>query len=360
MVPGAVAGGLGQAVHLHDEKAVVHQIEHLLGRAGCRAAGQDAQPAVTLPAAPHHVPVDVLQDDRHGGHGIAGHQLQIAVEVAQVGAEVVGHAHDRPADQTGKGRDVEHGQDGKVAEIVVVHAHLLQHDPEGVAVGRHGGKQVLLAEHDALAVAGSARSEHDGHEGLAVPALVDPGGGVTFVAVDGHQLIPIRFLEGGLPLEVAAVVEDGAGFHQVQLVADVLPALLQVEGHQHRAGQDGAENADGIVVAVGGQHADPLALDVRDGGFQRRRLTADVVGVLAVGDLPHALDRVVVVADGDAVGIVALHAEHQLVNGRNRDFDFSHNVPFRLADAAPPGHAAGRKGDGQSLWILPSALRGSG
>ena len=247
-----------------------------------------------------------------------------------------------------------------MAEIVVVHAHLLQHDPEGVAVGRHGGKQVLLAEHDALAVAGGARSEHDGHEGLAVLALVDLGGGVTFVAVDGHQFIPIRFLEGGLPLEVAAVVEDGAGFHQVQLVADVLPALLQVERHQHRPGEDGAENADGIVVAVGGQHADPLALDVRDGGFQRRRLTADVVGVLAVGDLPHTLDRVVVVADGDAVGIVALHAEHQLVNGRNRDFDFSHNVPFRLADAAPPGRAAGRKGDGQSLWILPSALRGSG
>src|SRR5699024_3780243 len=108
--------------------------------------------AVAVPATPHHIPVDALQDDRHGGHGVAGHQLQVAVEVAQVGAEVVGHAHDGPADQAGEGRDVEHGQDGKVAEVVVVHPHLLQHDPEGIAVGRHGGKQVLLAEHDPLAV----------------------------------------------------------------------------------------------------------------------------------------------------------------------------------------------------------------
>ena len=337
VVPGAVAGGLGQAVHLHDEKAVVHQIEHLLGRAGCRAAGQDAQPAVTLPAAPHHVPVDVLQDDRHGGHGIAGHQLQIAVEVAQVGAEVVGHAHDRPADQTGKGRDVEHGQDGKVAEIVVVHPHLLQHDPEGVAVGRHGSKEVLLAEHDPLAVAGGARGEHDGHQGFPVFALVDLGGGIFLVAVDGQHPVPVCLADRGLPLEVAAVVEDGAGFHQVQLIADILPALLQVEGDQHGPGEDGGKNADGVVVAVGGQHADPLALDVGDGGLQRRRLAADVVGVLPVGDLPHPFQGLVVIADGDAVGIVALHPEDQLVNGRNRDRDLSHSVPFRLADAAPPG-----------------------
>ena len=43
IVPGTVAGRLGEAIHLHDEEAVVHHVQHHLGGAGGGAAGQHPQ-----------------------------------------------------------------------------------------------------------------------------------------------------------------------------------------------------------------------------------------------------------------------------------------------------------------------------
>ena len=318
VVPGAVAHRFGQAVHLADEKARLDQIGHGLGVHRGRAAGQRFQAAQTVPTAAHHIPVDGLQQHRHHRHDFAVHGGQVAVEIFQVVAQVDGVAHDGPGDGAGQGRHMEHGQHREGAELAGIPAGLLLDVLKGQAVEVHRGKEVAVADHDALAAAGGARREQDHRQRVPVGALgagIAPLGGL--VPVHRQQLVPVSGGQGRLACGELAVVEDVDRLHQVQLILDLVPVLLQVEGHQHRAGQKDREHIDQKIVAVAGQQADLLAPDVRVAVEQQPRRPADVLGVLPVPDADHPALCLVVILNGDLAGIIRLHVVDQLIDCRD-------------------------------------------
>ena len=318
VVPGAVPHRLGQAVHLADEEARPDQVGHGVGVHGGRAAGQHLEAAQAVPPAAEHIPVDGLQQHRHHRHDLAVHSGQVAVEILQVVAQVDGVAHDGPGDGAGQGRHMEHGQHREGSELAGVPAGLLLDVLKGQAVKVHGGEQVAVADHDPLAAAGGARGEQDHRQRVPVGALgagVAPGGGL--VAVHRQQPAAVGGGQGGLPPGKLAVVQDVDRLHQVQLILDLVPVLLQVEGHQHRAGQKDREHIDQKIVAVAGQQADLLAPDVRVAVEQQPRRPADVLGVLPVPDADHPALCLVVILNGDLAGIIRLHVVDQLIDCRD-------------------------------------------
>ena len=333
VVPGAVPHRLGEAVHLADEEARLHQVGHGVGIHGRRAAGQGLQAAQTVPAAPHHIPVDGLEQHRHHRHHLAVHGSQVPVEVLQVVAQVDGVAHDSPGDGAGEGCHVEHGQHREGAEFAGVPAGLLLNVLKGQAEEIHGGKQIPVADHDTLAAAGGAGGKENHRQSvhvLALTALVAPLG--FLVAVQGQQLVPISLGEGGLPVGELSVVDDVNRLHQVDLVVDPLPALLEVQGHQHAPRQQNREQVHQIIIAVAGQQADLPALDVGAPVQQKPRCLADVLGVLPVADAHHAALCLVKILNRGLLGQILFHIVDQLVYCRD------HIVPSSCL-FCPPGQS---------------------
>ena len=317
-VPGTIPAGLGKAVHRGDEEAPVHQVlEHGRVEHGC-AAGQHTQAVQTLPFALHHIMINALQQHRHHRHHVTPHGPQVPVEIFQVVAQVHAVAGDAPGHQAGHGRNVEHGQAGQRAERVGVPAGLAPHVLKGGQEGRHGGEQVLLGQHNALAAASGAGGEHDKSHCIEVRHLGDLHGRLKGgKGVHRHQTVPVRLAQGRLPAQVLAVMEHAHRLHQIQLVADLVPVLAGVQGHCHSSGQHCAVHAHHIVVAVAGQDGHSLPQGVRGAAAQKCHEPPQVCSVLPEGHLHHAALGLIIIADTNPVCVDRFQIVQRLIQRMN-------------------------------------------
>ena len=307
-VPGTIAAGLGQAVHLGNKEALVHQVlEHLGVEHGC-AAGQDAQAIQAVAAALHHIFIQALQQHRHHSHHLAVHRADIAVEILEVVAQVDAVAGNAPGYQAGHGRDVEHGQRGQRAELIGVPAGRLAHIIKRIQEGGHGRKQVLLAQHNALAAAGGTGGKHDkGHRGKIFHFLYILCGGKGGKGIHRLQLCTVGIRQSRLPLQILTVLQHTDRLHQIQLVLDLVPVLAHIQRHCHTARQHGAVHTDDVVVTVAGQDRDPLPLDIPCLTAQEADEPAQILGILAVVHLRYALFCLVIIPDRHVVRIDRFH-----------------------------------------------------
>ena len=250
--------------------------------------------------------------------------------------EVDGVSHDGPRNGTGQSRHMEHGQDREGTELAGIPAGLFLDVLKGQAEEVHGGKEVPVADHDALAAAGGTRGKEDHRQGvhvLAFAAFVTPLG--CLVAVQRQQLVPIGLLQGGFPVGKLAVVDDVHRLHQLDLVVDFIPVFLEVQGNQNAPRQQDRKDVDQIVVTVAGQQTDLLSLDVGFAVEQQPRRPADVLGVLAIADAHHPAFGLVVILNRGLFGQILLHVVDQLVYRRD------HRFSSCLCRPASPARAAG-------------------
>ena len=111
-----VAGQLGHGVALVDVEAVLHQRQQDLRIQCGRTAAQVPQAVQTVFVAAADLIVDHFHQHRRGGHGVAGHQLDLAVEVARVAADVQREALHRVDPQADKAGQMEEGHQREVAD----------------------------------------------------------------------------------------------------------------------------------------------------------------------------------------------------------------------------------------------------
>ena len=306
----AAAGGLGAAVELGDHHAVVVEVHQGLGVKHRRHTVQSPQIPQLVLLAGHQVVVDGLHQHRHGGHGLAGHPLQVLVEGPQA-AQVLGPAHPGPGEQAAKGTQVEHGQQGHVADQQVrVIFQLAESLPHPYMVGHHR-KEVPLAEHDALAAASGAGGEHQHHQLLGLDAVHKLCRLVSLVGIHGAQQAAVSRLHLLVAAVVIAVGQDGGRLHQLQLPVQLIPALALVHGHDDAARHHDTVAVHGVVVAVVAPHAHPLALNVRDGAQVVVHRAADVLRILPEVLFHHHILVGVVPAEGHPVRKSLLHVQRQ-------------------------------------------------
>ena len=262
--------------------------------------------------------INALQQHRHHRHHVAPHGPQVPVEIFQVVAQVHAVAGDAPGHQAGHGRNVEHGQAGQRAERVGVPAGLAPHILKGGQEGRHGGEQVLLGQHNALAAASGAGGEHDKGHCIEVRHLGDVHGRLKgSKGVHRHQTVPVRLAQGRLPAHVLAVMEHAHRLHQIQLVADLVPVLAGVQRHCHSSGQHCAVHTHHIVVAVAGQDGHPLPQGVRGAAAQKCHEPPQVCSVLPEGHLHHAALGLIIIADTNPVCVDRFQIVQRLIQRMN-------------------------------------------
>ena len=325
--------GLGSAVALDDEHAVVRHIQqHLRVKHGRRADGHP-QLAQTVTAAAHHILVQGVHDHRHHGHDLAGHLLDIAVEVADIVAQVQRPAHDGGGEQVDESTQMEHRQHHVVAGQGFLLADLILQlcgdSPQHITCT----EQVALAHHNALAQAGGTGGEHQHHQVIVANGVQLRRRLIAAELVHGVQQAAVGGLQLLLVAVILAVGQDGGGLHQLQLVGQLCPALALVHRHQHTACHDCAEGVYHIFVAVLAQQADLFALHIRDGVLQVGDRPADILCQLLKKDGGHGVGLLGIVAEGHALGKFLFHAQR---NGIVHSFHkFAHcSFPFCFIPSA--------------------------
>ena len=312
VVDDAVAAGLGHAVHLSDHHALPRQLgQHGTVKHGRGAAG--VPDAVQAGAA---APLDVFVDGlhQHGSHsdGIAVHQAEVAVEVADVGGEVQRPALAGPDEEADERTQMEQGQDGEVAQdVVFVLGHMLvlivQHGVAEFDLTLHSGKKVALREHDGLAAAGGAGSEHQHHQIIMAHAVGQLCRRAVLEGVHRAEFIAVGGLDVGAAAIVDAVVDDEGRLDKAQLIFQLGPGLFLVDGHDDGPGEDRAEAVDTVLIAVAAHDADTLALDVGDILLKVSNSPADVLHILGVGLFHHSLAIGGRIAERHPVGVLLRH-----------------------------------------------------
>ena len=319
VVDDAVAAGLGHAVHLGDHHALLRQLgQHFAIEHGGRAAGVP-QAVQALTAAPLDVLIDGLHQHGSHGHGVAVHQLQIAVEIPQVAGKVERPALAGPDEEADEGAQMEQGQDGEIAEHIVlvlgeVFVLILQHGVAEDHLRAGGGEEIALREHDGLAAARGAGGEHQHHQ-IVVAAGVGQalGGGRVLegvhgaetVAVSGHQLVAAAVVD--------AVVQDEGGLHKAELIFQLRPGLFLVDGHDDAPGQNGAVGDDAVLIAVFAHDGNVLALDIGDILPQVSNSAADILHILGIGLFHNGLAIGGNVAERDVLRILLCHGVHDQI-----------------------------------------------
>ena len=266
----AVTGQLGHGIALVDIEAVLHQRQQNLGIQCGGAAAQVPQTIQAILMAAADFVIDHLDQHRRRGHGIARHQLDITVEVARVAADVQRTALHRVDPQADEAGQVEERHQREVAQrltltvgrsklFLIIRNDLLAGDIHLVR-----GGVVALRKHDALAAAGGAGGEHQHQQTVRVDAVGQLAGLAVLVSVhraqDGtvssFQILPIAVVD--------AIVEDEGRLDQFQLIFQLRPGLLIVQGHEDSTREHGAEGQHTVLVAVPAQQGDFFALDIRD------------------------------------------------------------------------------------------------
>ena len=339
----AAAGGLGAAVELSNEHAVLGQIHQDLRLKHGGHAVQCPQVAQFALFAGHQVVVNGLHQHRHGGHGLAGHPLEILIEGPQA-AQVLGPAHLSPGEQAAEGTQMEHGQHGQVAHQ---HIRVMGGFQIGLAHAQvvvHHGKEVCLAQHDALAAARGAGGEHQHHQSLRVDAVHKLCRLVSLVGIHGAQQAAVSRLHLLVAAVVIAVGQDGGRLHQLQLPVQLIPALALVHGHDDAARHHDTVAVHGVVVAVVAPHAHPLALNVRDGAQAVVHRAADVLRILPEVLFHHHILVGVVPAEGHPVRKSLLHVQRQQLIQIFRFMQFHDRFPLYSLKSQSHDH--------NTLWEL--------
>ena len=344
VVDDAVAAGLGAAVGLHHEHAVVRHVQHHLRVEHGRGADGHPQLAQPLLAAAHHIMVQRVHDDGHHSHGLAGHPLHFLIEVADVAAHVQRPARVGPGEQADESAQMEHGQHGVLAHDEVRLVLILHHVLTDLGVGTHHREEILLAQHDALAAARGAGGEHQDHQGFVVDAAGQFARLIAAEAVHGAEDIAVGRLELVIEAVVVAVGQDSGGLHKAQLIAQLVPALALVQQHQHRTSCHHAKAVHGILVAVLGEQADLFALDLRDGRLEVIHRLADILHIILIEDGGHGIVCGVVEAEGHVILKAVLHVDGDKVVDVIQHSDLAHCSVFSCVQRSS----------------LPMALRGSG
>ena len=340
--------GLGSAVALDDEHPVVHHIQQHLRVKHGRGADECPQIAQTVAAAAHHVLVQGVHDHRHHGHDLAGHLLDIAVEVAGIEAQIQRPAHDGGGEQVDEGAHMEHGQHHVVAGLGILflepRLHLCGDGPHDSACA----EQVVFAHHNALAYAGGAGGEHQHHQSLVVNGVQLGHRLVAAEVVHGVQQAAVRSLQLLLVAVVHAIGQNGGRLHQLQLVGHLCPALVLVQRHQHTACHDRAKGVYHILIAVLAQQADLLALHIRDGALEVVDHPADILCKFLKKDGGHRVGILIVVTKSHALGKFLFHAQRDGIVHIIHEFFHCSFLPvlFHLFYTQRTG--------------LPAALRGRG
>ena len=203
---------------------------------------------------------------------------------------------------------MEHGQGGQGRKLIGVPARVLLHIVKGVQKGRHGAEQVLLAQHNALAAAGGAGGEHDKGQSREVLHLGHVLGRlIGRKDIHGLQDAAVGLSEGRLPLRELAILQDAHRLGEAQLIGDSIPVLAKVQRHSHGSGNDRAVHADDILVAVAGQDRHTLAAHIAILCTQERHEPAQILGILCVVHLGHALLFFIIPAQSHTVCNVGFH-----------------------------------------------------
>ena len=326
-VQDAVAEGLGHAVALVDDEAVLDQLQKHLGVEGSRRAAQVPQAVQTADAAALHVVVDGLHQHGGRGHDVAVHQAQVAVEVADVAAEVQGPAGRRVGHDADEAGHVEEGQQGHMAQRQLLACREAVGDPVlcHLRIGVQAGAHIPLREHDALAAAGGAGGEHQHHQIIVAHAVGQLAGGSLFIAVHGAELRAVGGFQLGAAAVVDAVVQDEGRLHEAQLIFQLLPGLFLVQSHENAAGEDDAVGRHAEFIAVPAQQNDAPALDVRHFGLEIGRHPADVLRILAILLLHDGLAVLGHIANGHMIRKLLFHAAgHHVVYACGYFDVFSH------------------------------------
>ena len=326
-VQDAVAEGLGHAVALVDDEAVLGQLQQHLGVEGRRGAAQVPQAVEAADAAPLEVVVNRLHQHGGRGHNVAVHQAEVAVEVADVAAEVQCPAGGRVGHDADEAGHVEEGQQGHVAQRQLLALRQTGRDPVlgPGTVGAEAGAHIPLREHDALAAAGGAGGEHQHHQVIVADAVGQLTGGGVPIAVHRTELRTIGGFQLGTAAVVDAVVQDEGRFHKTQLIFQLLPHLFLVEGHEDAPCKDDAEGCHTVLVAVPAQQHNTLALDAGHFCLEVGSHPADVLRVLTVLFFHDGLAVGGHIADSHIVGEFLLHAAGHHIIYACGDFDlFSH------------------------------------
>ena len=322
-VEDAVAECLGHAIALVDHKAVGGQLFQHLGVEGGGGAAQVPQTVETLHAASFVIVVNGLH--QHGGrsHDVAVHQAKVAVEIADIAAEVQGPACRRVGHDTDKAGHVEERQQGHMAQRQLLARGQGVGDPvfSHLGVSDQRGAHVPLREHDALAAAGGAGGEHQHHEAVVVHTVGQlPGSGIL-VAVHGAEQRAVSGLQLGTAAVINAVVQNQGRLHLVQLIFQLVPGLLLVQRDQHAAGQNDAVGRHAELIAVAAQQHHTAALEVRHFVFQVGDHLADVPRILAVVLFHHGLAVFGHITDGHIVRELLLHAAGDHIIHTSGNFD---------------------------------------
>ena len=326
-VQDAVAEGLGHTVALVDDEAVLGQLQQHLGVEGRRGAAQVPQAVEAADAAPLEVVVNRLYQHGGRGHDVAVHQAEVAVEIADVAAEVQCPAGRRVGHDADEAGHVEEGQQGHVAQRQLLTLRQAGRDPVlgPGTVGAEAGAHIPLREHDALAAAGGAGGEHQHHQVVVADAVGQLTGGGVPIAVHRTELRTIGGFQLGTAAVVDTVVQDEGRFHKTQLIFQLLPRLFLVEGHEDAPCKDDAEGCHTVLVAVPAQQHNTLALDAGHFCLEIGSHPADVLRVLAVLLFHDGLAVGGHIADSHIVGEFLLHAAGHHIIYACGDFDlFSH------------------------------------
>ena len=211
---------------------------------------------------------------------------------------------------------MEHGQHRVLADHKLRVVLILHHVLTDLHMGAHDAEEVALAQHHALAASGGAGGEHQHHQVI----VADAAGHFC------HRLISAEAVHraqdaavGGFQLLLGAVVvtigQDGGGIHQLQLVGQLVPALVLVEQYQHTARQNDAEGVHGVFVAVFIQQADLFTLDIRDSALEVADRTADVPRIILIMDCGHCVRLLIIKTERHTLRKTLFHIQgDQIIN----------------------------------------------
>ena len=129
--------------------------------------------------------------------------------------------------------------------------------------------------------------------------------------------------------EPVCILQDAHRLGEAQLIGDGIPVLAKVQRHSHGSGNDRAVHADHILVAVAGQDRHTLAAHVAILCTQERHEPAQILGILCVVHLGHALLFFIIPAQSHTVCNVGFHIAKGLIQRCNHFFP-----PFLSSDPA--------------------------
>ena len=141
------------------------------------------------------------------------------------------------------------------------------------------------------------------------------------VAVHGPQQRAVGGLQLGAVAVIDAVVQDEGRLHQAQLVLQLVPGLLLVQGDKDAARQNDAEGSHAELVVVPAQQGHPLAFDVGHLGLEVGHHLADVLCILLILFFHDGLAVGSHIADGGVLRELLLHAARDHIVYARGHFD---------------------------------------